>query len=281
MRISMVIMMMLLAGAVHLQPARGEVVLDEKYLSLVARYLYNWHLDETSLIAIDHASEIDFRYKPVRLELDEHDRSQYIDLYIPLLSYHVRLKKSDYDVPELGIRVQNADYRIVRAHKVESMAGDLDSYASVITPKQQMLDYLFSIRNQRHYPDEALLSRMRQAFREKFGSQIPADYRGMRQTVYVAPLSPVANSLWVYWETGRKIIRFSSDSDINTEAFWAIEDLGVELYDLDKNVVVSLAEAPGSNAFVTRDWAARVLYNCVVFGKRLELEPVQPETANE
>jgi len=281
MKISHVLMTVALACMMLPQPARSQGLLDEKYLSLVARYLYNWHLDETSLIAIDNASAIDFRFKAVPMELDEHDRSQYVDLYIPLLSYHVRLKKSDYDVPELNMQVQNAGFRIVRAHKIDSMPGDIDSYETVVMPKQQMLDYLFSIRNQRHYPDEDLLSRMRQAFRARFGSQIPAEHRGVMQTVYVAPLSPVANSLWVYWETGRTIIRFSSDSDINTEAFWAVEDLGVEMYDLDKNVVVSLAETPGSNAFVTRDWAARVLYNCVVFGKRLELEPVQPVTTNE
>jgi len=47
----------------------------------------------------------------------------------------------------------------------------------------------------------------------------------------------------------------------------------VRFYDLDEHVVVALAEVAGSNAFVTRDWAARVLFNCVVHGKKIILAP--------
>ena len=39
--------------------------------------------------------------------------------------------------------------------------------------------------------------------------------------------------------------------------------------------VVSLDEAAGSNAFLTRDQIGRALFNCVVLGRRIEV--VNPE----
>ena len=54
---------------------------------------------------------------------------------------------------------------------------------------------------------------------------------------------------------------------------WEHEDLAVKMYDLDEQVVVSLDEVAGSNAYLTRDQVGRALYNCVVLGKRLELDP--------
>jgi hypothetical protein len=124
------------------------------------------------------------------------------------------------------------------------------------------------MRSVREYPDDELIERMRSALREQYKLQ-PGETVTGPQTVYVAPISKVSNNLWVFWENAGKIIRFSSDSDLTSKAFWDYEKLGTQVYDLDKDVVVSLAENAGSNAFVTRDWAARVLFNCVVFGKRM------------
>ncbi len=46
------------------------------------------------------------------------------------------------------------------------------------------------------------------------------------------------------------------------------------IYDIDEQVVVSLQEVPGSNAYLTRDQVGRALYNCMILGKRVILEPV-------
>jgi hypothetical protein len=45
----------------------------------------------------------------------------------------------------------------------------------------------------------------------------------------------------------------------------------VKTWDVLNQVVVSLDEAAGSNAFMTRDQIGRALYNCVVLGRRLEI----------
>jgi hypothetical protein len=51
------------------------------------------------------------------------------------------------------------------------------------------------------------------------------------------------------------------------------------VYDLAKDVVVSLDEVEGSHAYITRDWAARAVFNCIVFGQRLVITPPADTTA--
>jgi len=274
------IVLIVLSFTVVSPPARAEDApeLSSEYLSLVMRHLYRWHLDETALLVIDDSSELEFLMRYLKPELDEGDNSSYIELLVPQLSYVVTLKKANYKVPELDVIIENADYRIIKAMKYDQMSAERDAYKKAVLEKKVILDYLFSVRSQRDFPDEALVERMRSALREQYANQTNIVINGP-QTVYMAPVSKVSNSLWVFWENARQIIRFSSDSDLTSKAFWEYEKLGAEMYDLEKDVVVSVAETPGSNAFVTRDWAARVLFNCVVFGQRQVLTPKEPAPA--
>ena len=263
----------LAAGAVRGEKA-GEPELSPEYLSQIVRELYRWHLDETAMLVMDGVPDLEFRYRSVYPELDEGDRSQFIELVIPRMKYLLLLKKSDYGVPELGVDIQNADFRINRVEKYDELSTPLENYRLVSLKKQTVVEYLFATRSQRDYPDNELIERMRTALSDQYAKDREVKITGP-QTIYVAPISRVSNNLWVFWENARKIIRFSSDSDLNTKAFWEFEKLGVRMYDLEKDVVVSHAEAAGSNAFVTRDWAARVLFNCVVLGQRQSIIPRQ------
>ena len=51
-------------------------------------------------------------------------------------------------------------------------------------------------------------------------------------------------------------------------------ELAVDLFDVDEQVVVSLDEVGGSNAYLTRDQVGRALYNCIVLGRRLDILPL-------
>ena len=95
----------------------------------------------------------------------------------------------------------------------------------------------------------------------------------------MAPLSPVANQLWVFWENGRALLRFASDIDLSNDAVWENCNLAVKMWELDEQVVVSLDEVAGSNAYMTRDQVGRALYNCVVLGRRQVLEPFEKAIA--
>ncbi len=246
--------------------------LSREFLSLVSRHLYRWYLDETAMLVIDDTDEIEFFVRRLTPELDAGDHSIYLELLVPQLSFALTLKKAAYEVPELGVEIANEDFRIIRAQKVDHRPEDLSSCRRIVLSKKDTLDYLFRMRNQREYPDAELLERMRAAVRAQYLKLLDHPAPGP-QILYVAPISRVSNNLWVFWENERRIMRFSSDTDISSKAFWQYEKLGVEVYDLEKDVVVSIAEVPGSNAYVTRDWAARVLYNCVVFGQRMIMHP--------
>jgi hypothetical protein len=79
----------------------------------------------------------------------------------------------------------------------------------------------------------------------------------------------VANEVWVYWETGRKLLHFDSDIDLANPAVWQHETLMVHSYDLDQQVVLTHEEAPGSNRFLTRHQVGRALFNCMLLGQRV------------
>lgn len=274
-RSALLLLVILLAAPA---PAQSDPVpaVDDAFLALVMRHLYRWHLDETALLAIDEDEELVLLLRDATPALDENDRSRYLEILVPALSFSVLMKQADYAVPELAMHVTNAGYRVVHAHKLDARPEDEAGWTRRTLSKAWLLRHLFSIRNERSYPGDALMRRLRHAFHERYGSSIA---NGERQTIYVAPLSMVSNQLWVFWENAGKIIRFHSDSDIDSEAYWALEKIGVTLYDLKEDVVISLAEVPGSNAYVTRDWAARVLYNCVVFGRRITTEPPPPQAS--
>ena len=69
------------------------------------------------------------------------------------------------------------------------------------------------------------------------------------------------------------VLRFSSDADLTQKTYWDLADLDVHVYDLRENVVVSLGEVPGSSKYVTRDWAARALFNCIALGQKVTMPP--------
>ena len=153
-----------------------------------------------------------------------------------------------------------------------SLPAARSAYTVFRFDRGELSDYLFRTRNDRAFPDEELLERLRAAVRKAIGER-PADVGEGPAVVYVAPLSPVSNDLWVYWENGHRIIRFSSDADLTQKIYWDLAGVDVHVYDLHENVVVSLGEVPGSSKYVTRDWAARVLFNCIALGQKVILPP--------
>ena len=100
------------------------------------------------------------------------------------------------------------------------------------------------------------------------------------KVVHVAPLSPVSNELWAFWEGGRKLFSFASDIDLSNPAVWEHETLLARIYDLDEQVVVSHEEAPGSNRFLTRDQVSRAMFNCVLYGQRVTVSPSKPPVSD-
>jgi hypothetical protein len=251
-------------------------LLEQRYLFEVVRYLYRWELDETEVQQIVGARHFVFWVHRLEPKRDPGDRSLEAEILLPQLGMTVRVKKSDYTIAELGTVVKSRTFKIMDVTREPIPVQAPPACAVVDVNVQEMRDYLFRTRDQHDYPNPALLDRLRQAVLEeesKDGFQ-PTNSPAAEQIFHVAPMSPVANEIWVFWESGRKLFYFSSDIDLSNPAVWQHEALMVRVFDLDEQVVVSHEEVPGSNRFLTRNEVGRALFNCIVLGQRLTVSPV-------
>lgn len=249
------------AGSVTAELAEMET------LSEVMRHLYRWNLDETDFEGVSRGGDLDFLIQSTHPELDEGDRSLYAEIFIPSLSTLVLMKKTDYTIEELAVDVRSDRFKIVNVEKSIGLSGDEADAMDVKIPVGEMMDYLFKTRSQPDFPSRELSMRLKHAIADEI-----ADYREKAkegpQTVFVAPLSPVANEIWAYWQEENLLVRWSSDIDLNNPAVWEHESLATKTIDIDQQAVVAASEAPGSNAYYTRDQIGRILYNCVVLGQK-------------
>jgi hypothetical protein len=255
--------------------AIGNIITDD-YLYLLTQHLYRWYMDESDILNNRNKDYFTFWINPVSQTLDTNDKSKMLQIILPDFNISVLAKKSDYTIDELNISVSNNTYRIAKVSRISPITAKPADAISKVILYPAMKQYLFTIRNDVQFPNETLLQHLAKAVRE----QLHEDARknndplpGGEQLVYLSPLSPLANELWVFWETGRLLLHFSSDLDLTDPDLWKIDQLAVDSYDVDEQVVVSLEEAPGSNAYLTRDQVGRALYNCIILGKRIIIPP--------
>jgi hypothetical protein len=260
-------------------PAVPVELVQKPYLFEIVRYLYQWQLDEAELERLVGAKQVVFWARRLDVPLDPGDRSVLGEILLPQLNLRVRVKKADYRIEELNTDVKSTTFRITQVIRGDLPARMPQGSEVVEVEMQEMRDYLFRTRAQRDYPDPALVARLRQALRKEAAKEglLPANAPADAKIVHFAPLSPVANEIWVFWESGRKLFSFSSDIDLANPAVWQHETLVARIYDLDQQVVVSHEEAPGSNRFLTRYEVSRALYNCVLLGQRLTVQPPKAE----
>lgn len=257
-------------------PGPSTELTSKAWLYEVVRHLYRWHIREGDVDPVIRSGEVIFWVRPVFPQLDQDDLSLFGEVILPQFAKSVHVKKAHYSVPELNLIVKNESYRIVRVDHIEPPPALPEGFTEVRADYIEMRDELFRTRNNAAFPEGELLERLRTGVRAQVMKELEAGAAAAptgTQVVYLAPLSPIANEEWVFWESGRTLIRFTSDVDLTNPAVWQHDKLGVQLFSLDKKIVVSLDEVAGSNAFMTRDEAGRVIFNCVVLGKRIELQP--------
>jgi hypothetical protein len=216
------------------------------------------------------------------------------EIVIPDLDIKVTVKKADYTIEELGLVVKDKTFKIINVSR-GGIPTEPTGYTVVSASYQAMRDYAHRTRSKARFPEDALLMRMRLSARKAIiqhmdhtgqtraenNTDALAERMNQKQVVHFAPLPEVANELWVFWETGRSLIRFASDMDLENPALWEHDELAVRLYNIDEQTVVSLDEVAGSNAYMTRDQVGRALFNCIVLGKRVELEPLDTRMTTE
>jgi len=250
-------------------------VVQQPYLYEIVRHLYRWYLDESEIERVIESKEFTFWVRRLAPRLDPGDQSVLADIYLPQVNITVKVKKADYVIEEMGTVVKNKTFKIIQITRGTVPARCPRTCQQVAVNVGDMKDYLFRTRNQQDFPDQAMIEHLRQALRKEIareGISISGLPEGDR-IIHLAPLSPIANESWVFWEDGRKLFFFASDIDLANPAVWEHETLMARVFDLDQQVVVSPSEAPGSNRFLTRYQVSRALFNCVVLGSRVSLPP--------
>jgi hypothetical protein len=250
-------------------------LLQPPYLFEIVRHLYRWQLDESEVERLIGAKRCVFWIRRLEPKLDPGDHSELGEILLPQLDLSVKVKKADYRIEELNTAVKSQNFKITKVVRAPAPSRPPQGCEVVAVDMKEMRDYLFRTRNQHDYPDPTLVERLREALRKEAAKEglLATNSPPTEQVVHLAPLSPVANETWVFWEAGRKFFYFASDIDLANPEVWRHEALVARIYDLDQQVVVSHEEAPGSNRFLTRYQVSRALFNCFVFGQRITVPP--------
>ena len=254
-------------------------ILKKTYIYEVVRHLYLWYLDEVDVENATVNPNLVLKMFALDTKLDSGDKSEYAEVLIPVFKIAVKLKKSDYRIDELSIDVKSRGFQIVNVSRVPNDYEIPENAATVEIDIKEMREYLFKLRNFAEFPNTEMFERIRKALRdeiemtEKIEANLPASAKTGDQIVHLAALSPVVNEVWVFWENGRMLFRCASDIDLANQKLWENAPLTFRIYDVYNQMVVSPGEAAGDNSFLTRDQIGRVLYNCIVLGKRLGIAP--------
>lgn len=264
-----------LAGEETVAPA----LTQEPLLYEVVRHLYRWYMDETDAEKIVLNDTVTFWVRGLHPQLDPDDRSQLGEIVIPAVGLAVKMKRAEYEIPELNVSVSNDTFRIINIERRTDLpAAAPPGYVEVTSDYVKMREYLFTTRNKLEFPEGAFLKSLRLAVREEIREELEDMDRELPDAdpvIHFSSISPVANELWVFWESGRILMHIASDIDLSNPDVWKHGEMAVRLFDIDEQVVVSLDEVAGSNAYMTRDQVGRALFNCVVLGRRVVLEPLE------
>lgn len=246
------------------------------FLEEIVRYLYRWYFDEADIEKRPDSSKVVFQIRSLSPKLDAGDKSQYAEIFIPLWKISVKMKKSDYIIEEIHQEIKSNGFKIVNVSRVPGEEVKPSEFTTVELDAQEMKDYLYATRRKAEFPDKELLKRIRTSFEQQFirlrkHELIDTVHNDQQDIIHIAPLSPVGNDVWAFWETGRMIIHCTSDIDISNSAVWEHDEFSFHCYDAYNNTVLSLSEAEGSNELFTRNQVGRVLYNCMILGRRVSL----------
>lgn len=252
----------------------------------VVWHLYRWYLDERDADKLAGKADMVFWVRELTAKLDPGDKSLFGEILIPDLDVEVQVKKADYFIPELNLKVKNDRFKIINVSRPCPQQMP-DGYTAVTANYRELKDYAHGKRALSRFPKDEITAQFQSAAseairkyllgREKDGlpNTIGTWERMLkqpRQVLHLAPLLEIANETWAFWENGRMLLRFSSDLDLENPAVWARGNVKIKLYNIAEQTVVSLDEVPGSNSYLTRDQVGRVLFNSLVLGRSLPLD---------
>lgn len=255
------------ARAVPQDPALA----DREWLRETLLFSYYWYLDDAFFAATAESRETEIWVRSTEpATRDAGDHSRFGELWFPAAKVLLTVKKSDYFVPELNLPVRSAGYRVLRGSFEPAAPGTAADWQVIRFPRDEVAATLKSARAHLHVPGPAAREVILRAIRRELDRSGATDGP---QRFYFAARTGVATDVWVYWLNRRVIFQISGDMDMADPAVIAHLPLLVRQFNLGTNVVASVVEAEGSNAFITRDRASRVLFMCLVRGEEVVLDP--------
>ena len=259
------------ARGTSLQP---DVLLEKAFVLDVLRYVYRWHFDQSYILQAGKMEKLEVWSRRLHPKLDADDRSEYREMWIPAVNTVVELKRAEYKVPELKLEIAESTFKVTRVSRQARPPAPNGQYQVREFPLEEVRDYLFTTRTNQVPISDSLRACTRKLIADYLNKAYP-ERLTQDQICYISPLSSVCNEVWVFWETGRKILFFSADMDLTNPGFSQLSQLRMQVIDMDKDIVASTREVPGSNAFVTKDWVGRLLFNCILYGERVVRTPEQ------
>ncbi len=242
---------------------------EKPFVFAVLEYLYRWHFDQSFVLEAGKEDTLEVWVRELHPRLDDGDRSGFAEMWIPALNMRVELKHSDYLIPEMNLAVVDRSFKVKRVVRQLRSPASRSRYEVSRYALSEVQDHLFGSRTNQMQMSDNLRVAARKLVFDYLNKAHPAPFTE-DQILYVAPVSSVCNDLWAFWETDRKLMLFSADMDLANPGFEQLSQLRLEVIDLDKDVVASTKEVPGSNAFVTKDWVGRMFFNCILYGERIE-----------
>jgi hypothetical protein len=240
----------------------------------VIRHVYRWHFDQSYVLEAGRLETIEVWTRRLHPKLDADDQSEYGEMWIPAVKTLVELKRAQYRVPELKLDIAERSFKVTRVTRQAQAPGPRRQYQVHDYGVNEVRDYLFATRAERVPISDTLRESARRLIADYLNKSHPEPF-AEDQTFYISPLSSVCNEVWVFWETGRKLMLFTADMDLANPSFSQLSQLRMHVIDLDKDVVASTREVPGSNAFVTKDWVGRLFFNCILYGEKLVRTPAE------
>jgi|WetSurMetagenome_2_1015567.scaffolds.fasta_scaffold361797_1 hypothetical protein len=262
-------------------PEAAPELTRQDFLFAVLRYLYRWQLDAATFVRPDHRGVIEVWVRSLKVESDAGDRSRFAELWLPTAGLLVHLKQADHDVPERGLVLKDDGFKIRAVEQPAERPALTPGWTRVRLLAREVYAHLFLTRQERLFPDAAVESRMKSALATYLRKHHEPQWLEGPQTFYASPISPVSAERWVFWENQRMALRIQAEGGLDQPRVWEQLSLHLRMISLEDDITVSPEEAPDGRRLVSRDWAARFLYNCVVLGRKFSLSSAAGAPAAE
>jgi hypothetical protein len=280
-RVVLALGVMLAAGCAVKHPPAGTAdrdaaapvaeLINREFAFAVLSYLCRWHSDAATLVEGKEQREVEVWVRLVYTEVDDGDRSRFAELWLPSAGLLVDLKQAAYEAPERKLVLRDEGFKIRAVHWMHPRSVEERGWTVLRFPSVEVVEGLEQARNQRLFPDTDLERRLRDALSDYLRRYHEQEWRAGGQTFYTAPMSTVSNELWIYWENKRTAVRLAADGDLRDSRTWTQEVPHLRLVRLDRETSGLPGELGGGPKQISPEWAGRLLYNCVVLGRKFSL----------